>query len=159
VRPLEVGDADGWRAWLAANADTEREVWLVLAHARSGRPGVRYGEAIEQALCFGWIDSHARSHDATSSLLRFTPRRPQSRWSAPNRARIERLAAAGLVTEAGWAAVERARVAGTWDVSDDRAPAAAPTGDGGSPRRAGRSSGGGRPPVAGRPAAPRRRAR
>jgi uncharacterized protein YdeI (YjbR/CyaY-like superfamily) len=75
---------------------------------------VRYHEAIEQALCFGWIDSHARKHDEHSSRLRFTPRNPRSTWSAVNRQRAARMIEQGLMTERGQALIDLAKAGGTW---------------------------------------------
>ena len=103
---LMVRDASEWRNWLAAHGESVGEVWLVLAH--KGVPGVRYVAAVEQALCFGWIDGLHRKHDAGHSRLRFTPRRARSSWSALNRERADRLIAQGLMTAAGLAAFERA---------------------------------------------------
>ena len=94
-----------WRAWLAHHGDTDSEVWLVIAHKNSAVAGVQYGEAIEQALCFGWIDSHARKRDADGFLLRFTPRRRGSKWSRINLQRAARLTELGLMTERGHAAM------------------------------------------------------
>jgi uncharacterized protein YdeI (YjbR/CyaY-like superfamily) len=90
-----------WRAWLAQHCRSEKEVWLVVRHKRSGTPGVRYHEAIEQALCYGWIDSQARKRDADSFHLRFTPRTPRSTWSRVNRERAARMIELGLMTEHG----------------------------------------------------------
>jgi uncharacterized protein YdeI (YjbR/CyaY-like superfamily) len=92
-----------WRAWLARNHQSETEVWLVIHHKDSPSPSVGYGEAIEQALCFGWIDSQARKHDPDSFRLRFTPRRPRSNWSKVNRGRAARMIELGLMTDAGLA--------------------------------------------------------
>jgi uncharacterized protein YdeI (YjbR/CyaY-like superfamily) len=69
------------RAWLARHGRSQTEAWLVIHHRDSGTPSVGYQEAIEHALCYGWIDSQARKRDADSMLLRFTPRGPHSRWS------------------------------------------------------------------------------
>ena len=106
--------AEVWREWLAAHSRSETEVWLVIQHQNSGVPSIRIHEAMEQALCFGWIDSVHHKHDAHSSRLRFTPRRPRSRWSALNRERAERLVADGLMTEQGQAAIDLAKEKGTW---------------------------------------------
>jgi len=103
-----------WRAWLDQLGSSEREAWLVIFHRDSGTPSVRYHEAIEQALCFGWIDSHHRKRDADSSQLRFTPRTPRSGWSATNRERAARLIEAGLMTDRGQAAIDLAKAKGTW---------------------------------------------
>lgn len=112
VRAASVAE---WRAWLAEHGRSETEAWLVIPHKKSGIPGVTYAEAVEQALCFGWIDGLQRRHDEHSARLRFTPRRPKSKWSAPNRERVARMIREGQMTEAGRAAIDRARADGTWD--------------------------------------------
>jgi uncharacterized protein YdeI (YjbR/CyaY-like superfamily) len=101
-----------WREWLSANSRTETEAWLVIQHKKSGVPSIRMHEAMEQALCFGWIDSVHQKHDATSSRLRFSPRRPRSTWSALNRERAGRMIADGLMTEHGQAMIDLAKATG-----------------------------------------------
>src|SRR5581483_7193396 len=108
-----------WRAWLARNCRSEKEVWLVIYHSGSGTPSPRYHEAIEHALCYGWIDSHAGKHDADSSILRFTPRKPRSTWSRVNRERAAKMTARGLMTEHGQALIDLAKATGTWQVVSD----------------------------------------
>ncbi|MFE5504083.1 YdeI family protein [Amycolatopsis japonica] len=108
-----------WRAWLAENAGTEKEVWLVIQHKDSGVPSVRIEEAMEQALCFGWIDGLHRKNDTTSSRLRFTPRNPRSTWSRVNRERAARLIAEGQMTERGQAMIDLAKAKGRWQVVPD----------------------------------------
>jgi uncharacterized protein YdeI (YjbR/CyaY-like superfamily) len=108
------GTAADWRAWLEQNCRSEKEVWLVICHKNSGRPGVRYHEAIEHALCFGWIDSHARKGDADSFHLRFTPRNPRSTWSRVNRERAAKMTGLGLMTGDGQALIEAAKANGAW---------------------------------------------
>ncbi|CAM3315799.1 YdeI family protein [Kibdelosporangium persicum] len=107
-------DTAEWRAWLAGNCDSAKEVWLVLHHKDSPNPSPRYHEAIEQALCFGWIDSHHRKRDATSSRLRFSPRNPRSSWSGLNRERAARMIEQGLMTPRGQALIDLAKATGTW---------------------------------------------
>jgi uncharacterized protein YdeI (YjbR/CyaY-like superfamily) len=102
-------NADEWREWLAENHRSEKEVWLVIYHKNSGTPNLRYDEAIEHALCFGWIDSLARKRDAESWMLRFTPRNPRSRWSEVNRRRAAKMLELGLMTEHGRALFEAAQ--------------------------------------------------
>jgi uncharacterized protein YdeI (YjbR/CyaY-like superfamily) len=102
---------------LAEHGRSEKEVWLVIHHKDSTTPSVRYHEAIEHALCYGWIDSHARKRDADSSLLRFTPRRPRSNWSRVNRERAARMIQLGLMTEHGQAAIDQATATGMWQES------------------------------------------
>jgi len=113
-----------WRSWLERHGESEKEVWLVIQHQDSAVPSPRYHEAIEHALCFGWIDSHARKHDTNSSMLRFTPRNPRSTWSRVNRERVARMAELGLMTERGQALIDLAQERGTWQVlADDEMPA------------------------------------
>ncbi|MFC9763058.1 YdeI family protein [Rhodococcus jostii] len=104
-----------WRAWLSENCGSENEVWLIIHHKDSGTPSVRYHEAIEQALCFGWIDGLHRRRDADSSRLRFTPRTPRSTWSRVNRQRAAEMIEQGLMTEHGYAAIDLAKAKGTWE--------------------------------------------
>ncbi|PWK88220.1 uncharacterized protein YdeI (YjbR/CyaY-like superfamily) [Lentzea atacamensis] len=108
--------ADDWRSWLAQHSGSEKEVWLLIHHKDSPVRTIRYAEAIEHALCFGWIDSHHRKHDHASSALRFSPRRSGSGWSAVNRERAARMIAAGLMTPRGQALVDHARATGTWEI-------------------------------------------
>ncbi len=117
IDTLRVTTPAEWRGWLVAHADTDSEVWLVLPHKNAQVPGPTYDEAVRQALCFGWIDSHHRKHDEHSSRLRFSPRRARSSWSALNRSRVADLVAAGQMTERGQAAIDLARARGTWQPS------------------------------------------
>lgn len=111
-------DREAWRAWLHAHHGRERGVWLVTWRKGSGRPVLAYDDAVEEALCFGWVDSRPRSLDAQRTMLWFAPRRAGSGWSAPNKARIERMIAAGRMTEAGLAKVASARADGSWTALD-----------------------------------------
>lgn len=115
-----------WRGWLAQNCRSETEVWLVIYHKDSGTPSVRYHEAIEHALCYGWIDGLHRKHDADSSRLRFTPRNSRSTWSRLNRQRVAKMIELGLMTEHGQAVIEQAMANGTWQVLPDEESAAVP---------------------------------
>jgi len=119
VNIVETGSAEDWRAWLARNCRSATEVWLVLRHHDSGTPSLRYQEAVEQALCFGWIDGLHRRCGAGSSQLRFTPRAARSRWSQLNRQRAAKMTGLGLMTEHGRAAIEQAKAAGTWQLLPD----------------------------------------
>lgn len=111
-------DRDAWRGWLEANHATVPGVWLVMWRPRSGRVGLDYEAAIEEALCFGWVDSTAGRVDDDRGKLYFAPRKPRSVWAASNKARIERLIAAGRMTPAGLAVIERAKANGSWSVLD-----------------------------------------
>jgi uncharacterized protein YdeI (YjbR/CyaY-like superfamily) len=109
-----------WRAWLQDNHDRATGVWLVYGKKTAGRlPAVSYEEAVEEALCFGWIDSIARRLDDERMMLRFSRRKPGSGWAGSNKERIARLEAAGLMAEAGIRAVEAARADGSWTALDD----------------------------------------
>lgn len=109
---------EAWRAWLAANHATSSGVWLVSWRRASGRQPLEYEVAIEEALCFGWVDGQAATIDADRSKLYFAPRRPRSVWAGTNKARVARLTAAGRMTPAGIDAVERAKRDGSWTILD-----------------------------------------
>src|SRR6058998_1455385 len=115
---LIVEDAAAWAAWLAHRHATSDGVWLALAK-RGGHPPtrLRYQEALEEALCYGWIDGQVRRYDADSYRQRFTPRRPRSVWSKRNVQTAERLIAEERMRPAGLAAVERARADGLWETA------------------------------------------
>jgi uncharacterized protein YdeI (YjbR/CyaY-like superfamily) len=98
---------DEFRAWLAENHATATEIGVVLHRKAAGTPTMTWSEAVDQALCFGWIDSIARRLDGTSRVQRFTPRKPKSNWSVVNIAKVEYLTAQGLMTPAGLAAFAR----------------------------------------------------
>ena len=90
-------ERSAWRAWLAEHFETEIEIWFVFPTKASGEPGVSYNDAVEEALCFGWIDGQAGTLDETHQLRRFTPRRKGSTYSRPNVERLIRLDAEGLI--------------------------------------------------------------
>jgi uncharacterized protein YdeI (YjbR/CyaY-like superfamily) len=109
-------DALGWRAWLAVNHAEVPGVWLVLAKKGTAEPTrLTYGEALEEALCHGWIDGQVNRRDELTYRQRFTPRRARSGWSQRNVEIVERLLAEGRVQPAGLAAVERAQADGRWE--------------------------------------------
>jgi len=115
---VEAEDRATWRAWLEANHATSTGAWLVTWRTRSGRVGLDYEAAIEEALCFGWVDSTGGRVDDDRGKLYFAPRKPRSGWAATNKARVERLIAAGRMAPAGLAAIERAKANGSWEVLD-----------------------------------------
>jgi uncharacterized protein YdeI (YjbR/CyaY-like superfamily) len=117
MEPIAFRDADEWESWLAAHAASETEVWLKIAKKGSGQTSVTAAEADEVAICYGWIDSHRRSHDKTHFLQRFSPRRRGSPWSRINADRAEALIAAGRMRPAGLAEIEAARADGRWDAA------------------------------------------
>jgi uncharacterized protein YdeI (YjbR/CyaY-like superfamily) len=104
-----------WEEWLEANNGTADGVWLKLAKKGSGVTTVTYAEAVEVALCHGWIDGQVAALDASFYLQRFTPRRARSPWSQINRGKVEQLVAAGRMRPAGLAAIEAAKADGRWD--------------------------------------------
>jgi uncharacterized protein YdeI (YjbR/CyaY-like superfamily) len=115
---VEADDRATWRAWLEANHATSNGAWLVTWRPRSGRIGLDYEAAIEEALCFGWVDSTGGRVDEDRGKLYFAPRKPRSGWAATNKARVERLLAEGRMQPAGLAAIERAKANGSWEVLD-----------------------------------------
>lgn len=113
---LVCSTAAEWRAWLAANGRTERSVWLIVHRDAAG---VGLADAVEQALCFGWIDSKTMKRDDKTTYQCFTPRNPRSTWSKVNRDRVERLTAAGLMDTTGQELVSLSQRTGTWDLLAD----------------------------------------
>ena len=114
LEELLVPDAAGWRTWLLQHHETSPGVWLVLHKKGGAVTGLTYVDAVEEALCFGWVDGQARRRDEGSSLIRMTRRRPRSPWSPSNVGRVERLDREGRMHEAGWAAVRSAQADGRW---------------------------------------------
>jgi uncharacterized protein YdeI (YjbR/CyaY-like superfamily) len=105
-----------WRQWLLKNHAATPGIWLIYYKKESGKTRVRYDEAVEEALCFGWIDSLPRKLDKERTMLKFTPRKPKSVWSRLNKTRIEKLTKEGLMTEAGMVKIEQAKKNGSWDI-------------------------------------------
>lgn len=107
-----------WRAWLEEHHTRPDGVWLVSYKKATGKARFNYEDAVEEALCFGWIDSKANTLDDERSMLWFSPRKSGTGWSRPNKQRIERLLAAGLMRPAGLAKIEAAQQDGTWNALD-----------------------------------------
>jgi uncharacterized protein YdeI (YjbR/CyaY-like superfamily) len=107
-----------WRAWLEAHHARTEGTWLITYKKATGKPRVEYDDAVEEAICFGWIDSKVNKLDETRALLWFAPRKPGTGWSALNKARVERMLAAGLMAAAGLAKIEAAKADGTWSKLD-----------------------------------------
>ena len=115
---LTVVDGVAWRAWLQDHHGADRGVWLTLAKKGAAEPtSLTYQQALEEALCYGWIDGQVRGGDERSYRQRFTPRGPRSAWSKRNVATAERLIAEGRMQSSGLAAVERAKANGRWDAA------------------------------------------
>ncbi len=100
-KTLEVRSRQQWRSWLEAHHDSEPEIWLVFYKRHTAEESISYDDAVDEALCFGWIDSIVRRLDADRYLRKFTPRKPDSRWSTVNRRRYAQLKARGLLAAPG----------------------------------------------------------
>jgi uncharacterized protein YdeI (YjbR/CyaY-like superfamily) len=107
-KTLHVTNRDEWRAWLAKHHASETEVWLIYYKKQSGQPRIPYDHAVEEALCFGWIDSLVKRIDDQKFAQKFTPRRDCTRWSALNKRRVRKLIKEGRMTEVGLARIDLA---------------------------------------------------
>jgi uncharacterized protein YdeI (YjbR/CyaY-like superfamily) len=114
---IAFADATAFEAWLEKHVGHQPGVWLKLAKAGSGVRSLTSDEAVDVGLCFGWISGQRRSYDDTYYLQKYVPRRPRSRWSQVNVAKVEQLTAAGRMRPAGVAEVEAARADGRWAVA------------------------------------------
>lgn len=108
-----------WREWLAAHHERADGVWLISYKKATGKPRFDYDEAVEEALCFGWVDSKPNKLDQDRSMLWFAPRKSGTGWSRPNKERVERLFTMGLMHPAGLKKVEAAKADGSWSALDD----------------------------------------
>jgi uncharacterized protein YdeI (YjbR/CyaY-like superfamily) len=111
-------DRKTWRNWLEKNHEKQNGIWLAMYKKASGKPTVSYADAVEEALCFGWIDGQKRPVDEAYSIQLFTPRRPKSGWSKLNKIRIDRLTAEGQMMPAGLAKINAAKADGSWTILD-----------------------------------------
>ena len=115
---LTVADAAAWRDWLSEHHQTPTGVWLLLAKKGTTEPtSLRYDQAMDEALCWGWIDGQAKRRDDATYRQRYTPRRLRSQWSQRNVGIIARLDADGRMQPAGWSEVERAKADGRWEAA------------------------------------------
>ena len=108
-----------WRAWLQKHHAKETSVWVVMYKKASGVPTISWSEAVDEALCFGWIDSTRRPVDEERSIQFFSKRKPKGTWSKINKAKIEQLTADGLMTKAGQACIDAAKQNGSWTILDE----------------------------------------
>jgi len=104
-----------WRQWLEKNHLTSPGIWMIYYKKKSGKRRFNYADAVEEALCFGWIDSLPRKLDDERALLKFTPRKPKSAWSQLNKTRAETLMMKGLMTAAGLLKIDQAKKDGSWN--------------------------------------------
>jgi uncharacterized protein YdeI (YjbR/CyaY-like superfamily) len=119
VEILAFGSSAEFRKWLEKNHSASDGIWLRFFKKSSGRNSINHAEALDQALCFGWIDGQAKPGDERSWLQKFTPRRPKSGWSKLNTTHVERLIKAGQMARAGLEAVAAARADGRWRAAYD----------------------------------------
>jgi uncharacterized protein YdeI (YjbR/CyaY-like superfamily) len=108
-----------WRNWLIENHQIEKSVWLIIYRKESGIPSVYYPEAVDEALCFGWIDSKPNKRDDKSYYQFFSRRNPKSNWSKVNKNKVIRLLEQGLMHKSGLAMIEIAKTTGTWNALDE----------------------------------------
>jgi uncharacterized protein YdeI (YjbR/CyaY-like superfamily) len=108
-----------WRRWLARYSEIENRIYLIVYHKKSGKPSVGFQEAIDEAICFGWIDSKGKKRDRDSSYWCFSRRNPKSTWGRTSRERAARMIQSGLMTDRGLAMIELAKRTGTWEAYAD----------------------------------------
>lgn len=108
-----------WRAWLEENHDKKQNIWLIYYKQKSKIPTVSYSDAVDEALCFGWIDSKAKSIDEVKFMQFFSKRKEKSVWSKINKEKIESLINSGLMAPAGFAIIEKAKANGSWAILDE----------------------------------------
>lgn len=108
-----------WREWLQAHHDQKQSIWLIYHKKNSTSQGITYSDAVDEALCFGWIDSQAKPMDTFRYRQFFCQRKPKSVWSKINKGKVQQLIAQGLMTQAGFKAIETAKQNGSWTILDD----------------------------------------
>lgn len=114
IEELYVTDRKQWRAWLEENHATAKGVWLVYYKVHTGKPSVPYGDSVEEALCFGWIDGIIKKLDDERFCRKFMPRKTKSRWSETNKKRAEKIIRQRKMTEAGMVRIKDAKRSGEW---------------------------------------------
>jgi uncharacterized protein YdeI (YjbR/CyaY-like superfamily) len=118
MKQICVKNREEWRSWLSQHHDKSNGVWLVFYKKHTGKSTLEYDEAVEEALCFGWIDSIIKKVDDEKFLRKITPRKSKSRWSELNKKRVTKLKKQGLMTEAGIGKVKQAKASGLWNKPD-----------------------------------------
>jgi len=114
IDELHMASRDDWRTWLEKNHSTKREVWLIFYKKHTEEPSISYDDAVEEALCFGWIDSIVKRIDDVKFVRKFTPRKPDSRWSELNKKRANKMIDEGKMTKAGLVLINQAKERGQW---------------------------------------------
>jgi uncharacterized protein YdeI (YjbR/CyaY-like superfamily) len=115
MKTVECKTRAEWRAWLAENHERENEIWLVYYKKATGIPCIAYGDSLDEALCYGWVDSLIKKIDEEKYARKFTPRKDESQWSLVNKKRVQELIRDGLMTKHGLLKVEAAKRSGSWD--------------------------------------------
>ncbi len=115
---VQVESRQAWREWLSQNHTQQEGVWLVRFKKHCGEKYVSYDEAVEEALCFGWVDSLPRKLDEDRTMLWMAPRKPKSNWSKLNKDRVKKMMAQGLMAQAGLAKINEAKTDGSWYALD-----------------------------------------
>ena len=118
-KELYATNRDDWRMWLKTHHSLEKEIWLVMYKKHTGKPSISYNDAVEEALCFGWIDSIVMKIDEEKYAQKYTPRKEKSFWSESNIKRAERLITQGRMTEAGMVKIKAAQYNGQWNKTVD----------------------------------------
>jgi len=119
IKTFHARTRNEWRNWLVEYHQLEKSVWLIIYHKSSDIKSVYYEESVEEAICFGWIDSIAHKRDEESKYQFFTQRKPKSNWSKTNRVRVEKMIAQGLMTPSGLKFIDMAKQSGTWEALVD----------------------------------------
>lgn len=119
INTLHAKTRKEWRRWLEKNHQSEKSIWLIIYKKESNTPSVYYPEAVDEALCFGWIDSKANKRDKTSYYQFFSRRNPKSKWSRVNKEKVTYLIEQGLMQRAGFEMIEIAKQLGTWTALDE----------------------------------------
>jgi uncharacterized protein YdeI (YjbR/CyaY-like superfamily) len=114
IEDLYVTEREQWRAWLEKNYSTAKEVWLVYYKAHTGKPSIPYGDSVEEALCFGWIDGIIKKLDDERFGRKFMPRKIKSKWAESNKKRAEKMIRQRKMTEAGMVRIREAKESGEW---------------------------------------------
>ena len=117
IRTFNPANRSAWRKWLAKNHKSTEPVCLVVFHKKSKTPNIAYAEAVEEALCFGWIDNKGMKRDPESMYLQFCPRKEKSNWSKLNQDRAKKMIKEGLMTKAGQTLIDMAKRSGKWAVA------------------------------------------
>ncbi|MEJ2702670.1 MAG: YdeI/OmpD-associated family protein [Sedimentisphaerales bacterium] len=115
MKQVYVANRDQWRQWLSRHHAAEAGIWLVFYKKGTSKPTIAYEDAIEEALCFGWIDSIIKKIDEEKYVRKFTPRKETSRWSQLNKRRVDKMTKLGRMTQAGLAKIEAAKKTGVWN--------------------------------------------